>query len=361
MKTKLILCLLATSCLFAQTGSEEERHLGNVHHSVIGLEQGGASSAKSDQRFFFDFHAARALPGRLHGILGPRWRWWGNVRIASYPQQITTPVAEFSAKFSEQVGQLKVNELADFGEFRTGLEFRLTGSPVALIPDTGARFQRSALSVFAYFGALGQLNSPNLSMADRVPVFQLPVAGSPQKQRFDQVFPASQYTALNARETRYLGLTTPERDRFFRQYGAGLRLTTFFFEDALGMPQPGPAMVAVSLGQNELVSGGYLRGVVTNVEGIYPLRVLEVRKSGEQFVLYLFGRANLRISGSRQTTPLLLQPATGISAADPRVAVIAQPSNRDMYSIGVGVDVVALISKAKKNGENGKAGGNGGK
>jgi hypothetical protein len=137
-----------------------------------------------------------------------------------------------------------------------------------------------------------------------------------------------------------VGLTTPVRDRFFRQYGAGFRLTTQFY-DQNDKTLNSPAMVAVSFGQNELVSGGKFRGVAARIEATYPLRL---EKISDSLVLYLFGRVNTALGASHQTTPLLLQTATGVTATDPAVAIIAQPSNRDLYTIGVGVDAAALIT-----------------
>jgi hypothetical protein len=268
--------------------------------------------------------------------------WWGDVRIASYPQQISTSVAEFSASFATQIGSVPVNELAQFGEFRTGLDFRLAALNAPLAPNFGASKQRSSLMLFAGFGALGAFNPPG----DQMDVFLIPPADSPQAAAFERNFPKEQYPDLKLASTQYVGLTAPNRDRFYRQYGAGLRLITRFYDDKDNI-LPAPAMVAFSVGQNELVSGGKMRGVTGKFEGFYPLSVGEP-KATDRFVIYLFGRANLHFGHATETTPLVLQQAAGILPDNSGIAVIAQPSSRDSYTIGVGIDAVQLISKLKK-------------
>ncbi len=118
-------------------------------------------------------------------------------------------------------------------------------------------------------------------------------------------------------------------------------------------------MLAVSFGQNELVTGGIRQGVVGTFEGFYPLAIPGTQTVG---VLYLFGRADLRLGGpTALTTPIALTPATMTSngttvpvpVTNPNVAIIALPSNRDRYSIGIGIDAVqifqGLLSKTKGN------------
>jgi hypothetical protein len=202
--TWLIVFLFLVPSAFAQDG--------DITMAIVGFEQAGASGAKSDQKFFFDFFTSRPLPffaGK--DPIDPVTHWWGDVRIASYPQQVSTPVAEFAASFATQVGAVPVNELAQFGEFRTGLDFRVAALNTPLIPNFGAAKQRSSLSVFAGFGALGAFNPPS----DQMDVFMIPPAGSPQAAAFERNFPKDQYPDLNLAATQYVGLTTPNRNRFY--------------------------------------------------------------------------------------------------------------------------------------------------
>ena len=291
--------------------------------SVVGLEQAGGSSATSDQKLFIDIFHSDPLPLQL--------RWWGNVRIASYPEQITTTVGQAAADLINQFNKTPVNQLAQFGEFRTGLERRLSSSAS----------QRTSLGFIAYFGSLGSLTSP----AQTAQVFQKPPDGTAQQAAFDAVFPVSKYPMLGLPSTQYIALTAPARDHFFLQYGAGFRLTARSF-DSTGSALPGVAMISASFGQNEFVTGGMLRGIVGTFEGFYPLPLGSSTKVSAVF--YLFGRTSLQLGrAGSPSTPLALTPAPGVPVTNPNVAIIALPSNRDLYTIGIGIDALQLFSNFK--------------
>jgi hypothetical protein len=304
---------------------------------VIGFEQAGASSAQSSQKFFFNFFISRALPLRNHGyashddagrIFGPKLRWWGDVRIASYPQQVTSGVGVFATGFATQVAQLQVNKLAQAGEFKTGLDYRLSSFPKFFPSIAAPSKERTQLSLVAGFGAISPLNP-----AESLEIFKSPPPGSSQRAAFLKQFPSSANFA-------YTGFTTPDRDRFYWEYGAGLRLMTFFFDEA-GLQGASPAMVTYSLGQSQLVSGGVNRGIVQRLEAFFPLPLGNRFKDND---LYLFGRVEMRIAAAHQTTPFILEPADAtIAGFNPQVNIVSMRSNRDLYTIGVGVDAVKLM------------------
>jgi hypothetical protein len=335
------------------------RRGGLIVVPVIGFEQAGASSAQSSQKFFFNFFVSRPLP--VWGnkgfdpakkvkkekvkeeddpcitdplcaarVFGPRPRWWGDVRIATYPQQISSGVGEFATGFATQVAQIKVNQLAQAGEFNTGLDFRISSFP-KIFPSIGDNSdERVMLSGIASFGAI----SP-FSPLDVLQIFVNPDPTSAQGPAFYQKFPSS-------KGFQFTGFTTPDRDRFYWEYGAGVRLTTLYFDQA-GNQALSPAMVSYSLGQNQLVSGGHSSGYVQKIEAFFPLS-LGQRFAEKVTTLYLFGRADMRLSRPHQTTPFILQPAdASISGFNPQVNIISNASNRDLYTIGVGVDAVKLI------------------
>lgn len=124
-----------------------------LHFSVLGVEQAGASSTQADQRPFFDFWVTRHLPLRGNpnneeDKLGTFLHWWGNVRLASYPQQINAPLGQFvAAGLGTVVSEVKVNELVQSAEFRTGPDFRIWN-----------RLGKARFSFFGAFGGVGPLN-----------------------------------------------------------------------------------------------------------------------------------------------------------------------------------------------------------
>jgi hypothetical protein len=311
---------------------------GEEARVIIGYQQAGASAAKSQQDWFFDFYGSRPLKlgGDYARDTNPVIRWWGNVRVASYPQQGDIPVATFASSLTQQFGQLKVNQLAQAAEFLTGLEFRLSKFDFSFLGrsenDTRQRF---SLGLIVGGGATGPLDP-----VSTLSLFETPAATSPQRARFLAKFP-------QAAGSQFIGFVSPDRDKFLRQYFAGFRLTTHYADgetrDPLTSP---PALVSVSLGQNEVVTGGRMQGIVMRTEAFYPLPFGNRKddKRGALAALYLFGTAQMRLGGTKNIDPFILNPVNNIDGSDPRVAIVTSPSNRDIYRIGFGVDFIHMIT-----------------
>jgi hypothetical protein len=318
---------------------------GEISEFIVGFQQAGASSAKSDQSYFLDFFGSEPIPvgkypcdGGERQFFGPRARWWGNVRLASYPQQINAPVGQFVSDFANQVANVPVNKLVHTAEFIAGVEYRVAQFQRPLNGTDQEERQQFGVSVFGGIGASSPLE-PN----DTLQIFETPEASSAQRAAFVNAYP-------QAANTKYVGFLSPDRDRFLRQFSIGLRLTTIYAKrDRYGRADlpylRAPAMISVSLGRNEVVTGGHLEGVVNRVEGFYPL-VLNKDRSGRAMIVYLFGSAFLRVGGAHQIAPLILKPADdSVHGYDPGVTLITAPSNRDTYMVGAGIDVTQLLKQ----------------
>ncbi len=246
--------------------------------AIVGVHQTGASSARATQHYFFDFYVTRPL--------GDGWSLWGDVRVSSAPQQIDIPIARFAPDFARQLGAVEVNRLALAGEFLTGFEIRLR------------RFEDRQLGLAAFYGSTGALSDP-----------------------------ASQARVFRRSDGTYVGYIPQDRDRFHRQYGAGLRYTRQ------------SEMFTVTIGQDQSVTGGRYRGPVLRVDAFYPVPL------GRQSV-YFFATANLAVARqSPNAPPQALELAPDVPIHDPRVILHVIPSARDSYKIGFGVDLIALLSR----------------
>lgn len=153
----------------------------------------------------------------------------------------------------------------------------------------------------------------------------------------------------------------PDRERFYRQYGAGIRYTSY---DTSGgeSKAPPPSMYSATIGQDQMITGGFYRGTVLKFDAFYPL-TFEV--NDKPVAIYLFGTANMAVQKPANRTPRALQlvqdcgsGATsteqnpcGVPIWDPNVAVIARASARDTCRFGVGIDVIsfskAIVSSAQ--------------
>jgi hypothetical protein len=283
-------------CLFS---SDQE-----IARAILGFEQAGASGSSSSQNFLFDLFLSRAA-------ISPRIRWWGDVKVASFPQQINSQVAQFAQQFSSSFGSLTVNRLAESAEFVTGPEFVISQNT------------NSAMTLFAGAGAIGP-NNPS----DAATVFDIPDPKS------------SQYAALIKQSgpipdgSDYIAFVPESNGRFSREWQAGLRLYTSY-----GSGPPGS--VEISIGQNEFVTNGHLSGFVGHVAAAHPFTVKGVS-------IYLFGEATLAFRRSQFSAPLLLAPAlenaNPVPITNPDVYTVTVPANqRDTYRIGIGVDIISAI------------------
>jgi hypothetical protein len=323
--------------------------------AIIGWHQAGASSAESSQHLFFDFFVAR--PFGRGPVYNSSMNLWGQVRVASSPQQKNIPISQFAIDFTSQLGEVKVNELAQSAEFLTGFEIRpfckglLNRNPEDKdhwydICRSGPDSVRT-LGIVGFFGANGAFSDPVTTGH----VFRVPDSGSLQWPNFLKQFPSFNDPAFAA-NSKYIGLAPADRDRFFREYGAGIRYTSYNRKN----PGNAPAMYTATIGQDQSVtSGRYIRPVL-KFDAFYPLPF--TLWGGPSFI-YLFGTANLAVTKPKQETPLALELVSApckndapagdsgnkcdVKLYQSNVAVFAVPSSRDTYRIGVGIDFLGFL------------------
>ena len=326
---------------------------GEELRAIVGYQQAGSSSSSFTQNWFTDFYISRpitltserVLDGidsngkKIYHVTDNHLRWWGNVRVASFPQDGNQTVAATATGLPAQVGALKLNQLAQGAEFLSGLEWVFYRTP-DLRGFSENTLQRFSFGIIAGFGATGFFTSPS----NNVQVYQVPAANSPQLPAFQQ--------AYGNVTTPYVAFIQPDTQRFPKEYLAGLRLTTRYL-DPSGMPlTTAPAMLAISLGQNQIITADRWTGIVGRFEAFYPLPFANrgPGKVGAFSSLYLFGTAQMRLGGHYKPTPsLVLGPAPTMSppinAFDSDVTLVTTPNARDEYRIGFGVDLVSLISQ----------------
>ena len=288
--------------------------------TIFGFHQAGASSAPSTRNYFFDFFVMRGLSNHAK-VYNSRFNLWGNIRIGSAPQQIDASLGQFVSTFAEKSAALPVNQLAQSGEFLTGLGMKLKKF------NQGDRIRM--IEAVAFWGANGSFSEPTSSAR----IFKVPGTSSLQRAAFLERFKNFPPNG------EYVGLVPPDRERFYRQYGGGMRLSTF----ETRMPYAPPGSYMFTLGQDQMITEGGYRGAVAKIDVFYPLPI--GKDDGRFKFLFLFGTVNMRISKPQNSTPLALEPAADtIKIYAPTVGVISAPSARDTYRIGAGVDFVNLFN-----------------
>jgi hypothetical protein len=303
------------------------RPLGEFARAIVGFEQAGASSAKSSQKYFFDLtlSAPVALPwvNTIDPYFGQRARAWGTVRVTSVPQQITGPVGTFATQFAQNVSNVPVNEVAQAIEFLVGGEYRLTKKWINFGSFDGKTTNKFNLSFIFGGGAITPLRP-----RDTLDVFK--------------IFPGAPGLPEIPAGKEFIAFVSPDRDRFFRQFYAGFRAHGYYFDyKNPDIPlKRYPATLDVTVGMNESVTGGRLRGAVLRLEGFYPLPYNDLD------FINLFGTAIIKPTHTKIQDPLILEPAPGTTVPAANVFLVTVPQiNRDYYRVGVGIDFISLIKK----------------
>jgi hypothetical protein len=323
MPSRLLLVVCFASSLFAQSLFAQSTESAWEARSVLGFQQAAASSADSRQSFFLDFFIERGL-SQIPAV-DARFLWWGNVRLGSVPQQVSSALSLLTPASGTILPSGNINQLVQSAEFLNGIELRLWRL-------RNQNVQRD-IGIIAQYGESGPFAPKN-----SLQIFNLPQTGSPQFATFQGLYGTPPAGA------QYVGFVPPDQSNFSKQYGAGFRVTTF----DLAHPANAPATYSFTVGQDQLVTGGRYRGVVGRFDVFYPLSI-----GGANFKLvYLFGTVSTRlVARPAQTPALFLEPAArppaGPNSYDPSVMIVSSPSMRDYYRIGIGVDALSLLMKLK--------------
>lgn len=316
---------------------EEGSNVNKLYtRAVLGFQQSGASSASNTQKPFLDFFFTAPIIRGNNSKFFPRLSMWGDIRFTSAPQQQTATnvaLSAFSSTFLNTVTDGKVNDLVQSFEFLAGLDFKLY-EPQEASNLFGLR-QKSIVSFIASFGASNPLSSQQSAQ-----IFQVPkLPGGADNPEFTKLF-------KEAEGKTNIAFVPSERDRFYRQYYGGFRLRTVYYDEENKPLNISPAIFDFVIGQNEAITES-LSGYILRLDGFYPFPI-----KGADFI-YLYGTAQLKLGKQQNKTPIpfILAPATSITIPNNDTAIVQindSPflrSNRDRYSIGLGVDIIKLYQR----------------
>ncbi|MDX2030332.1 MAG: Ig domain-containing protein [Blastocatellia bacterium] len=320
--------------------SIEDRPVSLLVRSVIGRQQAAATSTQPEWRLFFDFFIRSSFPMRqkIDPDFGESVQLWSALRVASAPQPSNISIKDTAANFKTDVGKLKLNEVAQVFDYLGGVEWRIPGfANKSLLPSfAGDTKQKFSLSFIASYGFV---TVPETSQSARV--YQLPANTDFLQRKLAR--PAADFAGKE-----FIAFVDEDRDRFFRQYYAGFRAQTFFFNRHDVPMQRFPAQFDIQFGQNEYVTGGRLHGTVLRFDGYFPLPFSKVK------FVSMFGTAIMRpVRAKTDIEPLLLKPILVSEEKnvfdtskifDPKTLVIGTKHfNRDYYKFGVGVDLISAV------------------
>jgi hypothetical protein len=323
--------------------------------AVVGMEQAGASSTTSETKPFLDFFFTAPL---LFTGKAPRIASWAQIRLASTPDQLST-TSIFPTNLVNQVSQSgTAASLVQSFDFLAGLEIRAATANDSFLGFIPGIKQKTRFYIAAGGGAI----SPLTARKENALIFKIPGVSDSQYDLFVDRY------GKPPTGKEFVAFVPLDRDRFLRQWYAGIRLKTYYCEDqdCTRFRNNFPGIVDLMVGQNEAVTGGSRKygGVpdpldsskiigeknayVLRLDAFYPLPFREAS------FIYLYGTAMMKIGGGRVKiiNPLFLDPATS-PITDPKVFIpssdlqqLLQP-NRDYYKIGVGINLTDLFNRSR--------------
>jgi hypothetical protein len=330
------------------------------------------SPLKKDKQIVHDPDGNPVHEDKVYPLAGRCWIWL-NPRVASAPETASTALTSVSSASSltQPIGAQTVGQITQTFEFQAGLEYYVIKPWNGALFGSGNSWAKTSLSLILGGGTLTPFNS--ISTASEYGLnnnlgkqFNQSVAGNPN-QNLSQTYPVLAGALCNFGFTGsatvtcpnppVTGLKTaafvfPNRSRFYRDYYGGFRIRTFYFSGRCQTQPNGraagacrsanvyPGTFDLRLGQDETVTGGFLRGVVLTLTGSYPL-------PGTDGTVRIFGSSYLRLHKNANTTALVMVASQSFTSLDDPSVVVQQikPSDQDYYRLGIGVDLVPLIHK----------------
>jgi hypothetical protein len=314
-------------------------HVPFLHFGIAGITASAASSASTEAKLFAELYGDVAPVSTR-----PWFRLWGYGRIGSIEENTLSGLSTVNTSLVTTLNGLQAGQIVQSGEMMAGMGFKFL--PKQWNPA------KPSLSFIVDGGAITPLTTQQSQQASQTYVATSDVQtfystgqfASNAKYFTSNPCPASSSSSTGTVQNPvscYIAFYSQDRARFFRNYAAGLRLKVPLPSSSINADESRfPATFDVTVGQNELVTGGVMRGWVMHVGGVTPLAY----STG----LYIFGGMDVGIIGREDSPGPLLVPTTSSSSPAPapgNIINIALPApNRDRYAIGIGWDILSLIN-----------------
>ena len=326
--------------------------------AVLGLDLTGASSASTTQKAFLEFNLTAPIgwgSGRLDPLSRRFWVFF-NPRFTSVPQTASA-ISGLNVQTLSGLANQNTNIVQGI-DLQGGLEIAILkprdGIPFwAGYPGTHAKVALSWVVGDGFTTPFSSVDKGSQEFTINSTILKAygGAASAAANNPPGCVLNGSGPGVTPCQNPHIIAFLNKDRSRFFRKYYTGIRLKTFFFsrtkllecgtetdkQPCEGVYNLFPGTVDLTVGQDESITGGMLRRPVLRIDAVYPLPF----KSG----FYIFGSLSSVIGKNISSDPLVLEPpAQTKNLSDPDVFVqTVAPPNRDIYRIGVGVDLIQLF------------------
>jgi hypothetical protein len=302
--------------------------------AIVGVEQVGASSAAGKSQPFIDFFVNVPL-GKNDSpkFSPPRVSIWTDFRLTSTTAQRFANLSNITTNILRPQANSEINDVVQSFRISAGFDIRLIPEKT-IFPF----FLPGKSSVGLIFGA-GVTSPLTGGKSSVTEIFQIPKVNGQIIPEFSKLFPEIPNDKVN------VGFVTPERDRFLRRWFIGGRLKTRFYKSRSYAMDMSPAMLDVTIGQDESITRK-LSGKVLNFEGFTPFKI------GRLDYIYLYGGITTRLTRKvvSNVPSFFLEPAEIADLVDPLKTYLISAdenrltvSNRDKYFFGIGIDLIRLF------------------
>jgi len=345
--------------------------------SVAGLDVSAASSRTIQQKFFVE--ADLLAPIHLLGLgkwkseepLENRWWFWVNPRFTSLPQSTNfsalSTINESGTFFQNLRTQGTVADIAQGLDASAGLEYVILKPRSGIpwwdeFPNTKARLSGSFI---VGGGVSTPFSTDKTDVTSKVNQSICDAYNTLFTCKFQTGATTPVIVAMDGTTKSFIVFVTPDRSRFFRRIYAGFRVKSYYFSKDVRAdcyPPTGrseergdceapynifPGIMDVTLGQDESITSGLLRGLVFRAEASYPLSFFPG--------VHLYTSVYTLLRRNRPSPPfssfLVQAPDAGSNNDASTFRFPVPPLSRDYFRIGIGVDILQVLKKFEKGGQ----------
>jgi hypothetical protein len=309
--------------------------------AIVGMEQVGASSANSETLPFLNFFMNVPISKTTRGV-APRFSIWADFRFSASTVQSFANLSNITTSVISPIfgSDASINNIVQSFRINTGIDVKIIKEK-----SFNPFFTQGKSSIS--FIAGGGVTSPITATREPSLTFKIPRDPTTMEvlQEFKDLFPYINFTA----DKKKISFVSPERDRFFRRWFAGLRLKTFFFDKDENPLALSPATLDITVGQDEAITKKLTKKILT-FDGFtpFPIRNLDY--------IYLFGSINLALTRKVNTdVPSFFLEQAAFDPENPSETVIVSSdsnrltiSNRDTFKFGIGIDLIRLFTRQRE-------------
>lgn len=305
---------------------------------VVGGQTGAVSASPAKANLVIDLMA----DGPIAPIGRRNLEAWLDVRFSGAPAassgiRVSEVVQGFKGPSTVLQG-MTIDDLVQGFSLRAGLALPLGKSRET---ETTGDFKTETMFLFG----IGYSTPVNAQVAPQQ-IFQYDESSEPLTAAYPR-----KLNPTTGRPYGNIAFVPADRSRFYGEWFVGGRFKLHHFHDSgrhldsRGLPRrvdiAFPAVIDLTIGKSQAITGGALRGAVGQLDAFVPLPLEGIGSS-----IYLFGTMSAHLAKAGRAQAALTLPSADASVMLHDGTVQIQPiipPDRDRWSVGIGLDLVTLF------------------